>query len=140
MDLVRSQCSAFVIVLIINNFFSWLDAFFRCLPHLHRLPQSRTHCQLVRRPSSRPRRGRSKEAFAVLLDYLCDNFHLGERFSIYLHFLNERVLTSHFCLQRWIPEFIAPLLTGISIFCLARRNSAWVSRIFGVSDIPFFFK
>lgn len=30
----------------------------------------------------------------------------------------------------WIPEFIAPLLTGISIFCLARRNSAWVTRIF----------
>ncbi|KAM0748112.1 peptide transporter MTD1 [Meredithblackwellia eburnea MCA 4105] len=31
----------------------------------------------------------------------------------------------------WIPEFLAPTLTGISIFCLARRNSPWVTRIFG---------
>ncbi|TNY19127.1 peptide transporter MTD1 [Rhodotorula diobovata] len=33
----------------------------------------------------------------------------------------------------WIPEFIAPSLTGISIFCLARQDSAWVTRIFGGS-------
>ncbi|KAM6503844.1 OPT oligopeptide transporter [Amanita muscaria] len=31
----------------------------------------------------------------------------------------------------WFPEYIAPTLTGISIFCLADQNSAWVSRIFG---------
>ncbi|KAF9025798.1 OPT oligopeptide transporter [Hymenopellis radicata] len=31
----------------------------------------------------------------------------------------------------WFPEYIAPTLTGISIFCLARQDSAWVSRIFG---------
>lgn len=31
----------------------------------------------------------------------------------------------------WFPEFIAPTLTGISIFCLADRHSAWVTRIFG---------
>ncbi|KAJ7293747.1 OPT oligopeptide transporter [Mycena rebaudengoi] len=31
----------------------------------------------------------------------------------------------------WFPEYIAPTLTGISIFCLARQNSAWVTRIFG---------
>ncbi|GAA6017890.1 hypothetical protein JCM10207_003489 [Rhodosporidiobolus poonsookiae] len=31
----------------------------------------------------------------------------------------------------WFPEFIAPTLTGVSIVCLARQNSAWVSRIFG---------
>ncbi|KAF9037805.1 OPT oligopeptide transporter [Hymenopellis radicata] len=31
----------------------------------------------------------------------------------------------------WIPEYIAPLMTGFSIFCLARRDSAWVTRIFG---------
>ncbi|KAJ7192126.1 OPT oligopeptide transporter [Mycena pura] len=31
----------------------------------------------------------------------------------------------------WFPEYIAPTLTGISIFCLADRQSAWVSRIFG---------
>ncbi|GAA6055417.1 hypothetical protein JCM3770_006982 [Rhodotorula araucariae] len=33
----------------------------------------------------------------------------------------------------WVPAFIAPSLTGISIFCLARQNSAWVTRIFGGS-------
>ncbi|GAA5912995.1 hypothetical protein JCM6882_008892 [Rhodosporidiobolus microsporus] len=31
----------------------------------------------------------------------------------------------------FFPEFIAPTLTGISIVCLARRDSAWVTRIFG---------
>ncbi|GAA5984472.1 hypothetical protein JCM11641_006993 [Rhodosporidiobolus odoratus] len=35
---------------------------------------------------------------------------------------------------QWIPEFLAPTLTGISIFCLARRDSAWVTRIFGGSN------
>ncbi|KAH7872495.1 OPT oligopeptide transporter [Lentinula edodes] len=32
---------------------------------------------------------------------------------------------------QWIPEYFAPLLTGLSVFCLARKNSAWVTRIFG---------
>ncbi|KAF5349059.1 hypothetical protein D9757_012189 [Collybiopsis confluens] len=32
---------------------------------------------------------------------------------------------------QWIPEYFAPLLTGLSIFCLARKNSPWVTRIFG---------
>ncbi|KAE9392770.1 OPT superfamily oligopeptide transporter [Gymnopus androsaceus JB14] len=32
----------------------------------------------------------------------------------------------------WFPEYIAPTLTGISIFCLADRRSAWVTRIFGM--------
>ncbi|KAH8101838.1 peptide transporter MTD1 [Cristinia sonorae] len=31
----------------------------------------------------------------------------------------------------WFPEYIAPTLTGISIFCLANQNSAWFTRIFG---------
>ncbi|GAA6030931.1 hypothetical protein JCM8097_008943 [Rhodosporidiobolus ruineniae] len=35
---------------------------------------------------------------------------------------------------QWIPEFIAPTLTGISIFCLAKRDSAWFTRIFGGSN------
>ncbi|BGP54983.1 hypothetical protein JCM8202v2_002571 [Rhodotorula sphaerocarpa] len=34
----------------------------------------------------------------------------------------------------FIPEFVAPTLTGISIFCLARQNSAWFTRIFGGSN------
>ncbi|GAA5859277.1 hypothetical protein JCM8547_008949 [Rhodosporidiobolus lusitaniae] len=39
------------------------------------------------------------------------------------------------CIFVWefFPEFIAPTLTGVSIICLARRDSAWVSRIFGGS-------
>ncbi|BGP19367.1 hypothetical protein JCM10213v2_007456 [Rhodosporidiobolus nylandii] len=35
---------------------------------------------------------------------------------------------------QWVPEFLAPTLTGISIFCLARRDSAWFTRIFGGSN------
>ncbi|KAI0071867.1 peptide transporter MTD1 [Panus rudis PR-1116 ss-1] len=31
----------------------------------------------------------------------------------------------------WFPEYIAPTLTGISIFCLANQHSAWFTRIFG---------
>ncbi|KIY43831.1 OPT superfamily oligopeptide transporter [Fistulina hepatica ATCC 64428] len=31
----------------------------------------------------------------------------------------------------WLPEYIAPTLTGVSIMCLAARDSAWVTRIFG---------
>ncbi|KAG6857483.1 hypothetical protein H0H87_002108 [Tephrocybe sp. NHM501043] len=31
----------------------------------------------------------------------------------------------------WFPEYIAPTLTGVSIFCLANQNSAWFTRIFG---------
>ncbi|KAJ7027092.1 OPT oligopeptide transporter [Mycena alexandri] len=31
----------------------------------------------------------------------------------------------------WFPEYIAPTLTGISIFCLANKNSAWFTRVFG---------
>lgn len=31
----------------------------------------------------------------------------------------------------WFPEYIAPTLTGVSIFCLAIQDSAWVTRIFG---------
>ncbi|KAF8993551.1 peptide transporter MTD1 [Cyathus striatus] len=31
----------------------------------------------------------------------------------------------------WFPEYLAPTLTGISIFCLAKQNSPWFTRIFG---------
>ncbi|EIN08007.1 OPT oligopeptide transporter [Punctularia strigosozonata HHB-11173 SS5] len=31
----------------------------------------------------------------------------------------------------WFPEYIAPTLTGVSIFCLADQKSAWFTRIFG---------
>ncbi|THG93602.1 hypothetical protein EW026_g7677 [Hermanssonia centrifuga] len=31
----------------------------------------------------------------------------------------------------WFPEYIAPTLTGVSIFCLANQKSPWFTRIFG---------
>ncbi|KAL0571466.1 hypothetical protein V5O48_010502 [Marasmius crinis-equi] len=31
----------------------------------------------------------------------------------------------------WFPEYIAPTLTGISVFCLANQKSPWFTRIFG---------
>ncbi|KAF8888442.1 OPT oligopeptide transporter protein-domain-containing protein [Gymnopilus junonius] len=31
----------------------------------------------------------------------------------------------------WFPEYIAPTLNGISIFCLADQHSPWITRIFG---------
>ncbi|KAJ7743223.1 peptide transporter MTD1 [Mycena maculata] len=42
------------------------------------------------------------------------------------------VFVAIFCWE-FFPEFIAPTLTGVSIFCLARQDSAWVSHIFGGS-------
>lgn len=37
----------------------------------------------------------------------------------------------------WLPEFIAPTLTGVSIFCLAgmktKADNVWWSRVFGGS-------
>ncbi|KAI3614519.1 oligopeptide transporter [Moniliophthora roreri] len=41
------------------------------------------------------------------------------------------VLFAGIFVWEWFPEYIAPLLTGISVFCLARQDSAWVTRIFG---------
>ncbi|BGP57708.1 hypothetical protein JCM8202_005492 [Rhodotorula sphaerocarpa] len=38
-----------------------------------------------------------------------------------------------FCWE-FLPEFVAPTLTGISIFCLAKQDSAWVTRVFGGSN------
>ncbi|GAA5879973.1 hypothetical protein JCM16303_004422 [Sporobolomyces ruberrimus] len=43
------------------------------------------------------------------------------------------VFIAIFCWE-WIPEFVAPTLTGISIFCLANRNSPWFTRVFGGSN------
>lgn len=31
----------------------------------------------------------------------------------------------------WFPEYIAPTLTGVSIFCLANQHSPWFTRVFG---------
>ncbi|SCV67185.1 BQ2448_5831 [Microbotryum intermedium] len=35
-----------------------------------------------------------------------------------------------FCWE-WVPEYVAPSLIGISVFCLAHQHSPWVTRIFG---------
>lgn len=40
------------------------------------------------------------------------------------------VAVAIFCWE-FFPEFIAPTLTGVSIFCLAKRNGVWWSRVFG---------
>lgn len=39
------------------------------------------------------------------------------------------VFIAIFCWE-WFPEYIAPTLTGVSIFCLTNRNSPWVTRTF----------
>ncbi|KAJ6571252.1 peptide transporter MTD1 [Mycena capillaripes] len=63
---------------------------------------------------------------------LFDALHRGKR--IFLQKKRVRFFWSCFiaifCWE-WFPEFIAPTLTGISIFCLANQNSAWFTRIFG---------
>uniref|UniRef100_A0A8H7XV56 Peptide transporter MTD1 n=1 Tax=Psilocybe cubensis TaxID=181762 RepID=A0A8H7XV56_PSICU len=63
---------------------------------------------------------------------LFDALHRGKK--IFLQKKRVKFFWSVFVaifVWEWFPEFIAPTLTGISIFCLAKRDSAWVSRIFG---------
>ncbi|KAJ6631858.1 peptide transporter MTD1 [Mycena sp. CBHHK59/15] len=63
---------------------------------------------------------------------LFDALHRGKK--IFLQKKRVKFFWSCFIaifIWEWFPEFIAPTLTGISIFCLAKRNSPWVSRIFG---------
>lgn len=50
---------------------------------------------------------------------------------VLLSFLSSNRRISFVVVWEWFPEYIAPTLTGVSIFCLARQNSAWVTRIFG---------
>ncbi|CCM04119.1 uncharacterized protein FIBRA_06280 [Fibroporia radiculosa] len=44
------------------------------------------------------------------------------------------ILTSAIFVYEWFPEYIAPLLGAFNIVCLADRNSAWVSYIFGGAE------
>ncbi|KAL0953014.1 hypothetical protein HGRIS_007218 [Hohenbuehelia grisea] len=63
---------------------------------------------------------------------LFDALHRGKK--IFLQKKRVRFFWSCFIgifVWEWFPEFIAPTLTGISIFCLANRNSPWFTRIFG---------
>ncbi|KAF8801788.1 peptide transporter MTD1 [Phlegmacium glaucopus] len=63
---------------------------------------------------------------------LFDALHRGKR--IFTQKKRVRFFWSVFVgifVWEWFPEYIAPTLTGISIFCLAKRDSAWVTRIFG---------
>ncbi|KAF7307085.1 OPT oligopeptide transporter [Mycena indigotica] len=55
--------------------------------------------------------------FWVLFIGICELCTNSERFS----------LTN----PKSFGKYIAPTLTGISVFCLARQDSAWVTRIFG---------
>ncbi|KAJ7128699.1 peptide transporter MTD1 [Mycena epipterygia] len=63
---------------------------------------------------------------------LFDALHRGKK--IFLQKKRVRFFWSVFVaifIWEWFPEFIAPTLTGISVFCLAKRDSAWFTRIFG---------
>ncbi|KAJ7093296.1 peptide transporter MTD1 [Mycena belliarum] len=63
---------------------------------------------------------------------LFDALHRGKK--IFLQKKRVKFFWTVFCgifIWEWFPEFIAPTLTGISIFCLANRKSAWFTRIFG---------
>ncbi|KAF9481085.1 peptide transporter MTD1 [Pholiota conissans] len=63
---------------------------------------------------------------------LFDALHRGKK--IFLQKKRVKFFWSIFIaifVWEWFPEFIAPTLTGISIFCLANQKSAWFTRIFG---------
>ncbi|KAF9002895.1 peptide transporter MTD1 [Cyathus striatus] len=63
---------------------------------------------------------------------LFDALHRGKK--IFLQKKRVKFFWSIFIgifVWEWFPEYIAPTLTGISIFCLAKRDSAWFTRIFG---------
>ncbi|KAK0199297.1 peptide transporter MTD1 [Desarmillaria ectypa] len=63
---------------------------------------------------------------------LFDALHRGKK--IFLQKKRVRFFWSIFIaifVWEWFPEYIAPTLTGISVFCLAKRDSAWFTRIFG---------
>ncbi|KAL0579510.1 hypothetical protein V5O48_002503 [Marasmius crinis-equi] len=63
---------------------------------------------------------------------LFDALHRGKKF--FLQKKRVRLFWGVFVgifIWEWFPEYIAPTLTGISIFCLARQHSPWVTRIFG---------
>ncbi|KAJ7312704.1 OPT oligopeptide transporter protein-domain-containing protein [Mycena albidolilacea] len=63
---------------------------------------------------------------------LFDALHRGKK--IFLEKKRVRFFWSCFIgifIWEWFPEFIAPTLTGVSIFCLAKRDSPWFTRIFG---------
>ncbi|KAG2006353.1 peptide transporter MTD1 [Coprinopsis cinerea AmutBmut pab1-1] len=63
---------------------------------------------------------------------LFDALHRGKK--IFLQKKRVKFFWSVFAgifVWEWFPEYIAPTLTGISIFCLANRDSPWFTRIFG---------
>ncbi|KAF8890828.1 peptide transporter MTD1 [Gymnopilus junonius] len=63
---------------------------------------------------------------------LFDALHRGKK--IFLQKKRVKFFWSIFVaifVWEWFPEYIAPTLTGISVFCLANRQSAWFTRIFG---------
>ncbi|KAF8663701.1 hypothetical protein AX16_000876 [Volvariella volvacea WC 439] len=63
---------------------------------------------------------------------LFDALHRGKK--IFLQKKRVKFFWSVFVgifVWEWFPEYIAPTLTGISIFCLANQDSAWFTRIFG---------
>ncbi|KAH6893967.1 peptide transporter MTD1 [Coprinopsis sp. MPI-PUGE-AT-0042] len=63
---------------------------------------------------------------------LFDALHRGKK--IFLQKKRVKFFWSVFAgifVWEWFPEYIAPTLTGISVFCLANRDSPWFTRVFG---------
>ncbi|KAJ3513897.1 hypothetical protein NLJ89_g2699 [Agrocybe chaxingu] len=60
---------------------------------------------------------------------LFDALHRGKK--IFMQKKRVKFFWSVFCgifVWEWFPEYIAPTLTGISVFCLANRDSPWFTR------------
>ncbi|KAH8917353.1 OPT oligopeptide transporter [Atractiella rhizophila] len=63
---------------------------------------------------------------------LFDAMHRGQ--GVFLQAKRKKFFWGCFIgifIWEWFPEYIAPTLTGVSIFCLANQDSAWFTRIFG---------
>ncbi|ESK86285.1 oligopeptide transporter [Moniliophthora roreri MCA 2997] len=63
---------------------------------------------------------------------LFDALHRGKKFFLQkkrVKFFWGTFITIF--IWEWFPEYIAPTLTGISVFCLANQDSPWFTRIFG---------
>lgn len=63
---------------------------------------------------------------------LFDMLHRGKGFALQKKRWNIFWITfAVIFVWEWVPEYIAPTLTGVSIFCLANQDSPWFTRIFG---------
>ena len=57
--------------------------------------------------------------------------NIAFRLCALIHMTNDRALLPSIMIWELVPEYIMPILTGFSIFCLANQKSADFTRIFG---------